>query len=220
LLIPNGIDWLAIVAGCLEQLTASYNFEQFGTATPSQTSDAFRIMADDFALPGDRSCRVIGEIIPYAGNTSPNANWLLCDGGPLLRNSYPDLFAVIGTNYGASDSSHFNLPDLRSRVALGIGTGPGLSTYALGDAGGQEAHTLTAAEMPSHSHTDAGHVHGESVAAPFTALAPPAGVFIQAIPAAGITGVGNANIQNSGGGGAHENRQPYLAINYLIVALE
>lgn len=219
LLIPNGIDWLAIVSGALLPLTYDFNFEPFGTATPSQTAQLFQEMYEHFLSDEGEECRLIGEIVTYAGSTNPSSNFLPCDGASVLRIDYPDLFTVIGTTYGSIDGAHFNVPDLRSRVALGAGQGTGLSNYNLGDTGGEEAHTLNTAELPSHTHTDAGHVHSEGIAAPAIGAAITGVPVPSAVPAVGVTGVGNAAISSSGGGGAHENRQPYLALNYFIVAL-
>lgn len=216
---PAGIDWLSIMSGALLSLTHDYNFEQFGTATPQQTAAAFADMYDDFTFQEDGGCRVIGEMILYAGPSSPNANWLDCDGSSLLRADYPDLFVVIGTTYGSVDSVHFNLPDTRGRVAVDSGSGPGLTPRALGDVGGEEDHVLTVAESASHTHADSGHTHIEGNAAP-TAIAIGVGVPApSAVPTIGTTGTGFANLSSSGGGGGHNTMQPFLALHYLIVAL-
>jgi len=217
ILIPNDAAWIATVAGCLNELIYPYNFEQFGAATPTETAGVFAVMFDEFSLNG--MCRMIGEIITYAGTTSPDARWRLCDGTSLLRADYPDLFAAIGTTYGAVDGSHFNLPDLQGRSPMGQGTGTGLSPRAPGDSLGEETHTLSTAETPAHTHVDAGHTHGDGSASP-TLIAIGAGVPApSAIPAISVTGVGNASLDSVGSGDAHNNIQPSLVITYLIVAL-
>jgi microcystin-dependent protein len=218
LFIPDNVDWIAIVAGAILPLIYADNFEAFGTATPQQCADVFQAMFDNFSY-AQGVCRVVGEIICYAGATSPTANWLLCDGSSLLRGDYADLFTVIGTNFGAVDSTHFSLPDLRSSVAIGVGTGPSLSTYTLGQTGGEETHTLTTAETPAHTHTDTGHLHTESTAFPAVGAALLGVPIPSAVPLPGVTGVASANLANTGGDGAHNNIQPYLALNFFIVAL-
>jgi len=218
LIIPNAPDWLAIVSGALLVLGQAYNFEQFGTATPEDTAAFFRDMLDN-AIFGVGTCRVIGEIVCFAGSTSPTSDWLLCDGASLLRTAYPDLFTVVGTTYGAVDSSHFTLPDLRGRTVVGVGTGSGLSARALGDSFGEETHTLITSEQASHSHTDSGHTHVEGVAAPAIGAAIVGVPVPSAVPAVGVTGAGFASLSSSGGDGAHNNIQPSLALNYFIVAL-
>jgi len=150
------------------------------------------------------ACRVIGEIISYAGTTSPNPNWLSCDGSSLLRVDYPDLFDVIGVVYGAADSTHFNLPDMRGRTLLGTGTGPGLSPRSIGDSFGEEEHVLSIGELAAHVH-DTGNsaLLGTSAPPPFDALGPN--------PFPAVTG-------STGNDDPHNNMQPSLVINYLIVA--
>jgi len=213
LIFPADTQWLALLAGALNELCYSYNFEQFGTATPDETAAEFQAMFDRFSYDLGE-CRVTGELIAFAGSTSPNPNWLMCDGRSLLRSDYPDLFAIIGVIYGSVDSAHFNIPDLRDRAVVGLS-----STNPIGTAYGEATHTLTDTEMPAHSHLDAGHTHSEGNAVP-TAIAIGVGVPApSAIPGVGITGVGNANLSNTGGSGAHNNIPPSLSINWLIVAL-
>jgi len=219
LLLPADATWLAVLSGALVELTDPANFEQFGTATPEDCATVFSIMFDKFSA-NEGVCRVIGEIITWSGNTSPNPKWKLCDGSSLVRADYPDLFAVIGTTYGAVDGTHFNIPDLQGRTGLGSGSGSGLSTYSLGQSGGEEAHTLSTAETPSHSHSDTGHTHAEGIAAPSIGAAIVGVPVPSAIPAVGATGLGFAGISSTGGNGSHNNLQPYLALNYLIVALQ
>ena len=219
LLIPNGEDWLAIVTGALNELIYDYNFEKYGTETPEDTASAFSVMFDHFCFDDDPGCRLIGEIVTFAGPSNPSTNFLLADGASYLRSDYPDLFTVIGTVYGASDGAHFNVPDLQGRIPVGEGTGSGLSTYALGQTGGEETHVLSTGELASHSHNDAGHAHTEGTAIPAVGAALVGVPIPAAIPGVGVTGVGNANISATGSSTAHNNIQPYLALNYFIVAL-
>lgn len=214
LVIPNERQFIGCVTGALEELTFVHNWELFGDVTPVQAARAMRSMFDNFCF-GIGECRVIGEIIPYAGSTSPTSNWLVCDGSSLLRADYPELFTVIGTTYGAVDGSHFNIPDTRGRAAIGAGQGTGLTSRSLGATVGTEQHSLTVGEMPAHSHADAGHAH-TLPDGPAGLVAP--GVIPVSVVALAGTGLASAVIQNTGGNGAHNNMQPSLAINYLIVA--
>jgi len=217
LFIPDNAQFIANVTGAVEALTFPENWVMQGTLTPQESADALLPMFDLFCFQ-QGVCRVIGEIVCWSTNTSPDANWLACDGASLLRTNYPDLFAVIGTTYGAADATHFNVPDLQGRAPIMAGSGTGLSSYNVGDAGGAETHTLTVTETPSHAHADTGHTHAEGTSLPALGAALVGIPIPAAIPAVGVTGIGFAGISNTGGGGSHNNIQPYLAINYLIVA--
>ena len=141
----------------------------------------------------------IGAIQFFAGGNSPKG-WLICDGSAVSRTQYSELFDVIGTTYGSGDgSTTFNLPDQRGRVLIGVGSG-----YSLGATGGEKTHALTVNEMPSHTHR---------------------GMYSSgAGTSAGISGVSTNHwysdgfIENTGGGQAHNNMQPYLTVNSIIKA--
>lgn len=92
-----------------------------------------------------------GTVVSFIKTSAPSG-WLICDGTAYSRTFYNKLFSVIGTTFGG-DVGTFNVPDLRGRTIIGIGTGVGLTTRNLGDTGGEESHTLTLSEIPSHSHT-------------------------------------------------------------------
>lgn len=203
LFIPDDEQFLANVRGLLEQFTFPSTFTPFGALTPEQTAAAYVPMFDKFCF-NEGICRMIGEVVLYAGNSGPGAAFLLCDGASVLRADYPDLFAVIGTVYGAADGSHFNLPDLRGRAALSQGTGPGLSPRAVGDSFGEENHQLTVAELASHMHTTGNSLLlGTVTPPPLDALGP------NPFPAS--TG-------STGGDAPHNNMQPSLVLSYYIVA--
>lgn len=103
-----------------------------------------------------------GALLDYAGGTVP-LGYLLCNGAAVSRTTYADLFAVIGTTWGAGDgSTTFNLPDLRGRVTIGSGQGSGLTNRTLAGSGGEENHALTLAENGTHNHADSGHGHGST----------------------------------------------------------
>lgn len=106
-----------------------------------------------------------GIVLPFAGSTAPQG-YLLCDGSAVSRTDYADLFAAIGTVYGAGDgSTTFNVPDLSGRVVIGVS-----QSHALGTTGGEATHVLTEQELPAHSHTVPAHGHGNDITATTPAL--------------------------------------------------
>ena len=100
-----------------------------------------------------------GIIMPFAGSTAPQG-YLLCDGSAVDRSTYATLFGVIGTTYGEGDgSTTFNVPDLSGRVVIGAS-----GSHALGTTGGSETVTLTADQLPVHTHEVPQHGHGNDIA--------------------------------------------------------
>lgn len=212
LFIPDDRDWVAQVYGALENLTFPSSWTLYGSITPDETAAEYKKMWYKL-LDNQRGCHMTGEIILWAGSSAPDDdNLLLCDGTHYSNADYPDLWAVIGTTYGGAGATDFALPDMRGAVAIGESSG-----HALASTGGADTVTLTTAEMPAHAHLDAGHTHTDVPAFPAVAqiVVVPQPV---AIPGVGVTGIGFANIQNTGGGGAHENMQPFLTLRYYIQA--
>ncbi len=147
---------------------------------------------------------IVGEIKMYGGATAPSG-WLICDGSAVSRTTYAGLYNAIGATFGAGDgSTTFNLPDMRGRVPVGVGQGTGLTGRALAAAAGEETHTTTVNELPSHQHTETGNngVAGSNVVSATT-------------NATGANALYNASAA-TGGGAAHNNMQPYLAVNFII----
>jgi microcystin-dependent protein len=100
----------------------------------------------------------VGALMPYAGSTAPDG-WLLCNGQTPSRTTYANLFAVLGTTYGAGDGSTFGLPDPMGRAIIGAGAGTGLTTRALAATGGAETVVIGSGNLPTHSHTLSAHTH-------------------------------------------------------------
>jgi microcystin-dependent protein len=93
-----------------------------------------------------------GSVQMYAGSTAPSG-WLSCDGTAVSRTTFADLFAVLGTTYGSGDgSTTFTLPNMKGRVPVGLDSAQ-TEFDVLGETGGAKTHTLSTAEIPSHSHT-------------------------------------------------------------------
>jgi len=206
--------WLPYVIGCLKLLQSEATWD-----VSSSTDMAVVLQQSDTLLSlFSEGCSVIqtGVIQLFAGVTAPDG-WLLCDGAAVDRTTYSVLFTLIGANYGPGDgSTTFNLPDLRGRVPVGAGSGPGLTARALAESGGEEAHVLSVSELAAHTHVDNGHSHSEGTATASLingGLEAPAS---SAVPSLGTTGAGFANLSDSGSDDAHNNMQPFLALNFII----
>ncbi len=157
----------------------------------------------------------IGEVVMFAGNFAPRG-WAFCEGQLLPISNYQALFSILGTTYGGDGRTTFALPDLRGRVPLQPGNGPGLSSYRLGQKGGFEGVRLTQAQMPSHTHQIQGTDARGDQEAPGGAV--PAKKNRDKDYKGGAPDVKmHPNMAAPAGGNqAHENRPPHLAINFII----
>lgn len=162
----------------------------------------------------------LGEIQLFGFNFAPLA-WAQCNGATLPLSQYSTLYSLIGTNYGGNGQTTFQLPNLVSRAACNQGQGLGLTPRTLGEVFGEESVTLTTAEIPKHNHTFT--VYGQRTAASRTNIPNPGnglttpdlvGPFIaNTVP---NTSFAPNMLAMSGGNQPHENRQPFLAINFCI----
>lgn len=157
---------------------------------------------------------IVGEIRLWA-NTFPPVSWLFCEGQMLPIAEYQTLFVVIGTTYGGDGVSTFQLPDLRGRVAIGAGAGPGLTPRALGERLGAATVTLTTAQMPAHAHAVPAGSDPANVAAPVGAH-PAASETVTPYGSAANALMAGTAVGPVGEGQPHDNMQPYLAVRYVI----
>ena len=156
----------------------------------------------------------IAEIKLFGGNFAPR-NWAFCEGQLLPISTNQALFSLLGTIYGGDGRTTFALPDLRGRVPLHPGTGPGLSTYRLGEKPGSETTTINANNLPAHTHgiNMASASEGDSNS--------PANNFLAQSDARSYTNAGPAVASggataSAGGSQPFDNRQPSIAMNYII----
>lgn len=197
----------------------------------------------------------IGNILAFTGQSIPSG-YLVCDGSAVGREEYQELFAVIGTTYGAGDGiSTFNLPSISGKTLLCTS-----SSHLIGSVGGEEEHSIVSSEMPSHAHTIPSHTHENTISIRTPSLShtitQPVFTYVglsgstnrirsgQAAstgttsatmnlstalaisdhPATPCTVTGGIldcptfNTESTGGGVAHNNMMPYLAVTYLIKA--
>lgn len=172
---------------------------------------------------------LLGQVMLFAGNFAPRG-WAFCDGQLLAISANTALFSILGTTYGGDGRTTFALPDLRGRVPIGEGRGPGLSDRRLGQRGGAEDVVLNVLNLPSHSHLaqTTAELYGQSEAgdedllSPGVVLASGSGTSSEIYSNEPVnTKMGNSisavtTVSNTGGQQAHENMQPFLAINYII----
>ena len=165
----------------------------------------------------------IGEIRLFGFNFAPRG-WAFCQGQLLSIAQNTALFSLLGTTYGGNGQTTFGLPDLRGRVPVGQGQGPGLPTVTLGEQSGEVNHTLIATEMPAHNHTATTQINASGSAGNSTN---PSGnfpavsttrdsVYANASGATMNASAGQTTIGNAGGSQPHNNMQPYLGLNFSI----
>jgi microcystin-dependent protein len=155
----------------------------------------------------------LGEIRIFPYNFAPRG-WAFCQGQILSIAQNTALFSLLGTTYGGNGQTTFALPDLRGRVAVSSGQGPGLSSYSLGEETGVESVTLISTEMPAHNHL----VNAANSDATDSA---PVGNVPAVIPSGGYTATPTGQmlagmVSPSGGNQPHTNIQPVLVLNFCI----
>lgn len=212
LLTFPAVDWFkSAILGAIDQMTDQSNWIEMGDVAVSFAVEESEKMIESYIFMNFNPFPV-GLIIPFASATIPEG-YLLCDGTTLDTADYPELFAVIGYSFGGSGSA-FLVPDLIDRTIIGSS-----GTFALGDVGGTTDETLDVSQIPSHTHSDSGHVHSIPLV---TSLPAQAGVGFAGDVTVPVvtsnTGISFANNQNTGGDGAHNNMQPYMALSYVIYA--
>lgn len=157
----------------------------------------------------------VGQIKMFAGSFAPRG-YAFTDGQLLSVSQNDALFSLLGTIYGGDGRTTFGLPDLRGRVPIHAGTGPGLSPRSLGSKGGTEDEVLNSNQLPSHTHTvqfetgpgDTSNPDGEYLGA-----SPNVRIFRPAPPVGAMSA---ASITATGGSQSHTNVMPFLCINFII----
>ena len=166
----------------------------------------------------------IGEIRLFAPSFAPQF-WAFCNGQILAINQNQALFSILGTTYGGNGVSTFALPDLRGKAPIGVGQGPGLSNYILGQQTGTSVNTLTGSNLPPHNHTITGTINMRTTSILADSESPGGNYFandgttkfdaqndnVTMKPA-----IVNLAAGNPGTAGSVNNMMPYMAINYII----
>lgn len=143
----------------------------------------------------------------------PPKGWALCDGQLLPINQNQALFSLLGTTYGGNGQTTFALPDLRGRTPIHVGSG-----HTLGERGGEQAHTLSIAELPQHMHSwQAQSSSASTVTTPNTSSLLASSIGENAWgPATNLVAMSPDTVQNTGGSQAHLNMQPFLTLSFCI----
>ena len=139
----------------------------------------------------------------------PPKGWATCDGQLLPINQNQALFSLLGTTYGGDGRVNFALPDLRGRVPAHVGSG-----HTLGERGGEQAHTVSIAELPQHVHVMNGSSTNADVVSPTDNVVAQSSQLYG--PAAQLTALDPSSNASTGGSQAHLNMQPFLALSFCI----
>lgn len=158
----------------------------------------------------------VGEVRMFAGNFAPRG-WAFCDGQLLAVSQNDALFSLFGTIYGGDGRTTFGLPDMRGRLPVHAGTGPGLSNRRLGAKGGTENVTLTTNQLPSHSHNiKASNQPATSTTPNSTSSVGKAVGYDPYIQEPGNELMNSNNVSSIGGSRSHTNLMPFLCVNFIV----
>ncbi len=157
----------------------------------------------------------VGEIRMFAGNFAPRG-WAFCDGQLLAVSQNDALFSLFGTIYGGDGRTTFGLPDLRGRIPVHAGSGPGLSDRRLGSKGGAEQVTLTTNQLPSHAHAVRGTNDAADSTEPAGKLPAQSTTIDLYVSTAPTVDFNPAAVQGTGGSQAHSNLMPALCIHFIV----
>lgn len=136
--------------------------------------------------------------------------WALCNGQLLPINQNQGLFSLLGTTFGGDGRVNFALPDLRARTPLHVGSG-----HTLGERGGEQTHTLSISEIPTHTHVLSGTSNSGTALVPAGNLLAKEANFFYHSPA-NLAAMNPGTVANAGGSQAHINMQPFLTLSFCI----
>ena len=160
----------------------------------------------------------LGQVVAVGFNFAP-VGWVLCNGQLLQTDAYTALYQLLGTTYGGDGNNTFGVPDLRGRVVVGAGQGPGLQPYIQGQLAGSEQVTLTANQIAGHSHGLMASTTAATGAAPGATMvlgASPTGDEVYSSAGANTALASGEISVASGGNQPHDNHQPYTVVNYIM----
>lgn len=161
-----------------------------------------------------------GEIRMFAGNFAPY-HWAFCSGTILSISQQSALYSLIGTFYGGDGRTSFGLPDMRGRIPVGWGQGPGQPNYNIGQKAGLEEVALTTAQMPAHTHLLEGSSASANSSEPagnLPATTTDGDFYSTAVndPSNPLEAMATGIVTDSGSNGAHPNLMPYRTLSFII----
>ncbi|MBU2871896.1 tail fiber protein [Colwellia sp. E2M01] len=162
----------------------------------------------------------LGEIRMFAGNFAPR-QWAFCDGQILAISQNDALFSLLGTTYGGDGITLFALPDMRGRLPVHQGTGPGLTNKFIGAHYGSERVTLTSEQMPTHKHEFKATVNTATASDPTNSVLAAQidgdmSYYSSTTPPATTQLLSQNTVSSVGGGQSHSNLMPSLCLNFII----
>lgn len=205
LTIPSNADLSRFLWGAVSALAYLTAWDEVGSMTGEEAAAIFKSI-----LASRTEFSMLGVIVPVYTELVPTT-MLLCDGTVYNRVDYPELWELLPS--GGKSATAFTVPDLREKFLLGAS-----NDYLVSSVGGAFDVTLTALEMPSHSHGNLPHSHAEGIAVPAVGEIGPGVPFPYAIAGAGSTAPSTITIQDAGGDQPHENMPPYYALRFCIIA--
>lgn len=161
-----------------------------------------------------------GEIRMFAGSYAPR-NWAFCNGQVLAVNEHPDLFSLVGTTYGGDGRQSFGLPEMRGRIPVHQGQGPGLTSRILGQRYGVETVQLTTDQIPAHHHPIQASTREATNSVPsndiiLAAAVSPNEIYGSTIESSNINALHDTAVNQVGGNVPHVNMMPTLCLNFII----
>ena len=203
--VPANADIERFFWGAVSRIGFFSAWQEGGSMTPEEAAEIIKNI-----IRSRKVFNMLGAVLPVIRDTL-DSSMLLCDGSVYNKTDYPQLWDVWPSSM--KDATTLTLPDLQNLFLVGAGL-----DYSLGDTGGTDEVTLTTAEMPSHSHTNTPHSHSEITATPTIGAAITGVPVPSAIPGVGVTGSSGVVIDNEGGDQPHENRPPFYAVVYAVIA--
>jgi len=217
--IPDEAWIKQVLISAFNTLTIEENWsDEYGDITTDQATRIMSLMLQTLQFNYEPPMTIPAGATMIWHTNAPPTRWLLCDGGAVLKAEYPELYAVIGDEYGSTETQ-FGLPDMSDVSPMGVGGFVGLNDFA-----GSDTVTLTTNQIPAHNHgvTDPGHTHPPlSPSTTFLGNKPsgtntaPASTFLgtSATTGSATTGI---STNNTGDGDAHNNLSPVFGVYFII----